>query len=462
MYLKTVLSILAASVLYVLPFYRPNFYLLAFFFPLPLFWHAATVRPYYFAELFLFAFLSINGHMYGVFEGIFKMTEGDFLTKFSLTIVFLTIQSFFASCSFAFFANGFSFFQGRMHSSFFDPKTENVLKTAFGLFMFIFYLEDGCLFFLGRQEGYLLTNPLIPLAHSPSLLAMLPFCGKLILLALLLLTPALLIIVWMKSNLAQLGLLGCLLFFWTHCFFLTNQKAVEIPAYVEQIVALPKVFAPAYNLTFLMSSAADIMKAYTHVHPNTKLFIMPESSFYCEFLKKTELSMLWSEEYVGKKVHVLAGAFRWKGNDYYNSVHWIYNGVVQKCFDKRHTMVMTERLPRGLQKSRLFQNIFFSKQSQIAESQKPKTPLKFNETVSFIPYICSELFFNTRPDDAYPDYPIIAVCNDRLLAPYVSRLMFLGARFQAIAWQRPIVYVSFVYQTFIDQSGKTTPLAKVS
>lgn len=78
-----------------------------------------------------------------------------------------------------------------------------------------------------------------------------------------------------------------------------------------------------------------------------------------------------------------------------------------------------------------------------------------------MPYICSELFFNYYPDDVYRDMPIVAVCNDRLLAPYVARLMFLGAVCQAIAWQRAIVYVSFLYQALILSNGKTVVLEKV-
>ena len=36
--------------------------------------------------------------------------------------------------------------------------------------------------------------------------------------------------------------------------------------------------------------------------------------------------------------------------------------------------------------------------------------------------------------------------------------MFLAARFKAIAWQRPIVYVSYYNKGFLDTDGTITPL----
>jgi len=158
---------------------------------------------------------------------------------------------------------------------------------------------------------------------------------------------------------------------------------------------------------------------------------------------------------------VLAGAFRWEGDHFYNSVHWIYDGKLQNCFDKRHAMALTERLPSLFQFSFLKQS-FFAKQPQVTPATKHKEIMHIDTEWSLVPYICSELFFNNYPDDNFGKAPIVAVCNDRLLAPYVAHLMFLAARCKATQWQRVIVYVSFLYQQVLMPSGHSAPLKRIS
>jgi hypothetical protein len=83
-----------------------------------------------------------------------------------------------------------------------------------------------------------------------------------------------------------------------------------------------------------------------------------------------------------------------------------------------------------------------------------RVQLALLENVIFIPYICSELFFNELPDDCCKNDPIIAVINDLLFPTYMQKLLVLLARFKAIQWQRDIVYVSYTQSLFIDQWGR--------
>ncbi|RTL07455.1 hypothetical protein EKK58_01755 [Candidatus Dependentiae bacterium] len=303
-------------------------------------------------------------------------------------------------------------------------------------------------------------SPLVPLGSFPPLLYLLLFFGRALAIFLVLFFSAATTIILIYS------IQMC--FFWIihFCSILlliknSSNHQIIIPHWHTKIAAIPMAFAPQYNLTFLTMQVADVIKKHLVTFPEDTLFIMPESSFYCEQLAMPTLSNLWGHKVIGKKIHVLAGAFRWKKDYYFNSMHWVYDGVLQKCFDKRHAMVLTERLPDIIQSS-FWQHIFFHNRSQITPSIKNKKYITIDDEFTLVPYICSELFFNYYPDDAFADMPIVAVCNDQLLAAYVARLMFLAAIFQAIAWQRTIVYVSFIYQAVILPNGSTIKLKKVA
>ena len=77
----------------------------------------------------------------------------------------------------------------------------------------------------------------------------------------------------------------------------------------------------------------------------------------------------------------------------------------------------------------------------------------------FIPYICSELFFNEWPDDDYTHAPIVAIINDTLLLDsYLQELLLLLARLKAVQWQRDILYVSYGQSLFLDKWGMVTQI----
>jgi apolipoprotein N-acyltransferase len=187
--------------------------------------------------------------------------------------------------------------------------------------------------------------------------------------------------------------------------------------------------------------------------------VLPESAFYSNHLNMPELTHYWNAEYLSKDVHIIVGAFRWHETLYHNSLHWIYNGELQCCFDKRHAMILTERVPSFFYCTWL-RDLYFKKFPELTASQLKRPKLEINKHISVVPYICSELFFNEYPDDTYADTPILAISNDRWFTSYVNRLMYLNARLKAVQWQRPIIYVSFLYQVYIDTCGNVTSMSK--
>ena len=116
-------------------------------------------------------------------------------------------------------------------------------------------------------------------------------------------------------------------------------------------------------------------------------------------------------------------------------------------------MLLTEKLPSWCNISLLY-DLYFKHFNEIMPSLNERPLLKIDDHVAFVPYICSELFFANKPTDLYPTVPIYALCNDRWTVGYVQKLMLRVAQYKAIEWQRPIIYVSFYYRSFINQFGQ--------
>ena len=123
-------------------------------------------------------------------------------------------------------------------------------------------------------------------------------------------------------------------------------------------------------------------------------------------------------------------------------------------FDKRHAMPITERAIKGLPE---LYRLYWGHALAIVPSHE-KRPLWLLENVPLVPYICSELFFNENPDDHYGSPVVLALCNDCWAVPALQRLMYLKARYQAIAWNRPIIYVSYAYGALLYPDGSEYPL----
>jgi hypothetical protein len=170
-----------------------------------------------------------------------------------------------------------------------------------------------------------------------------------------------------------------------------------------------------------------------------------------------DLLKRWDYAGVGKPIHLIFGAFRRFNGCYFNSLYWLYDGVVQSYFDKRHAMIVSERLPFVFS-SEYIRSIYFSKDSQVTQGQALRPQLIIGSCGTFVPYICSELFFNEKPDDQYDPVPIIVIVNDSMFLSsqgngYMRKLLVLVARFKALMWKRDVVYASYGYGLLIDKSG---------
>ena len=330
---------------------------------------------------------------------------------------------------------------------------------AAALAFFIMWTDWYCLWIFGIKEGYPLMHPLIPLAQHPRLLLLLPIIGKPLLTVLFLLfSISSVALMWLRTYKAFLmWVIVCMPWIW--CWY-SGSLPVRRQQWLAQIKSIPfMAHSTSDNPIAMMKNACDQLKKIITNYPQTTIVVMPESALNCTVLwRRQELLKMWNEQNIGKAMHIIFGSFRWDTHgNYYNTAYWIYNGQLQQCFDKRHAVLISERLA-WLVACPLLKDIYCNAVHSTTISVNDRLPFVIAESMAYIPYICSELFFNEYPDDIIcGNIPVVALINDtaflRCYASYISDLLFLVARMKAIAWQRDIIYVSYSRSFFIDKSG---------
>lgn len=327
------------------------------------------------------------------------------------------------------------------------------------LFCFIYWVDQYCLWIFGILEGYPFMHPLILLTQQPGLLLLLPILGKSLLTILFLCISASFVsLLWYKNNKAFCFFVSiCSFWIWS---WLTGFKQAKQPDRYNCIKSLPcMVYSTGKNPQVTMKVVARHIKNTIEQHPQTTTIIMPESALNIMDLEdKPELLLLWHEKYTAKPLHIILGTCRAKDGNYYNSLYWVYNGELKAHYDKKHAMMITERLANWMDYD-FMRTIYFKDGISITKSCNERLLLKMSEDISFVPYICSEFFFTEYPDDCYENVPIIVMVNDTLLdGSYMQTLLLLLAQFKAIQWQREIVYVSYAQSVVIDKVGETVQM----
>ncbi len=443
---NTYLLLLISAVLYALPFlFIHQLWWLVFVYPIPLL-YAAMYNPMTFWHGAFWGVLAWGLHLSGVLYAIVNMAQGSWGYALIPAIGIVLYQAFFVGIIFWLTQSLIEY------SRSFKIERELEIWTV-ALFAYTYWVDRWCLFVFGRVEGYQLMHPLMPLAKHPALLALLPVIGKAGLTALFFVVAATATYALARRTLFSVGLFGLSLLPWFASALLANPQQPE-PEWVSKIVTMPTIFPTANDKQAMVRAAGNEFAHVVHQVPNTQLIVMPESSYYDDRLsdRREETQQFWADNHVGKNINVLVGAFRRDEEIFYNSIYWYKNGQLQSYFDKRHAMVLTEHIPSFLNFG-MISDMYFRAYPQRCVGCNERTPLALLDEQSFVPYVCSELFFNERPDDNYQDMPIMFVSNDmwfdRPGARYVQDLMEVGAQFKAIQWQRDIVYTSASRMNFI-------------
>ncbi len=389
---------------------------------------------------------------FGILKSLYTMSSGAVWVRLIPSILIVLIQAIFAG----FWFLGTTYLLTKLSI------TNRIIRLAVWTLttgLYFYWVIHLSLSMFNYWEGYFLMYPLLPLAEHPELLSWMPTVGKGVLLWILLATNAAFTIPFItkKKYLIWLApLVGVLPWIISS---ITAPPKKDVPAWVASIAHIPKDYQLNTEMSYTAKVIQKDIKQVLKKYPDVKLIIFPESSFRRLNLDTAyELGEYWNRASLGTPVSLLVGAAKWEGPIYRNTVYWLEDGKIKGAFNKRHAMALAEEI-KGWYNFSFLRALFHNSSPIVAASDNPRVPFKIFDDVSFIPYICSEIFFNDAPDDQHPDTVIAALCKDTWSSSaYIRYLMFLAARFKAIEWQRPIVYVSYDYNGYLDTDGTITPL----
>lgn len=424
--------LILSAILYAAPFLFSDFlWWLIFTFPVPLLYVTLT-QNLSFIHGYIWGILAFLLHGYAGIFIVADLARESWWVGFLLAIAMVVWQALVPAIL---FWCAVRFAQSFLLQS---PLIRISLWTT-ALALFIFWTDRYCLYIFG-MHGYPFMHPLVLLAQQPALLWMLPILGKQLLTLFFLLVPTSIVLALWYKNVASALLCISLALPWFR-----SQPFYEKPIWYKQIKSLPCMIR-AHSASGVINILAYHIKKLVAIYSDVSIIIMPESAldkFDCEMLHKLHEQSL----------HLICGACCCEDENRYNSLYWIYNGTVNAQFNKKDTMLLTEHVADWMNADWL-RKIYFKDNVAVTRSCNERMPIELSDSISFIPYICSELFFNEYPDDCYPCTPIVAIVNDTLFADsYMQELLLLLARFKAIQWQREIVYVSYAHSLFIDRSG---------
>lgn len=426
-----------STCLFLGPFFWPTLlWPFLFFFPLP-FFIATTHTRFSFLCFYGWPILILGAQSFGILWGIFNLSTGPLVIRLLPLLLFISTYALYPALI---------LWLTQKVLDHFGP-----LGLALHLFVwlisiwvtFLVLIEAG-LWYTGTVEGYPLINPLLPLASHPELLTfILPTLGTNVTLLLLLsfsapLAHAIVTHKWRGLWISLfLGLPWA--FGWIRCHPTTTPR----PAWIKKtgVTTLPPNLL-LHNLSKLFSKRDRVSYLF-----------FPESVCTGSITALCDLAAQLPN------CTLIAGGFRDDQGTHCNTAWWLH-GTVRGYCDKRHAMALTERVPM-LVDTPAIRKAYFHHVAEVMPSKTPRPRWVLSPELTVVPYICSELFFFSKPDAPYPD-PILALCYDSWpVGQYARDLLLLTARFKAIAWQRDIIYSGYAFQVVCTKHGEIYPLPRL-
>ena len=407
---------------------------------MPLLMLSGSVRNYFWNGIF-WGSMSYSLHLIGIVTGIVSLSS---YTSWYAWIPGILLIIYLALCTGCLWATG-AWCEKR-----FLPVSNKWHCFFWGIWLAVYwhFMTYYSLLLLGRCEGYLFLNPIVPLAIYPILLVPLKYGGVSVYTSIVCCMMSLSIYILAYGSyqkiiiliVAWLLLIMSILFFGSYSF--QSQHTWH-----TKVIGIPKIVSQTAQVKSACRLLCDYVIAAVR-YTDAVAVVFPESSVYAWSLCAESCLATFMPLPETQVQDYIIGSFYDEQGLYRNSCYWLHQGVVQKRFDKRHVMPLLERIP-SLLRCVFVQDLFFRYMSEIAPSDNERPVMQLGD-VSVVPYICSELFFNKNPDDIYPGLPILALINDRWCScNYMKNLMYLGAVIQAYAWNREILYISYSRSVYI-------------
>ena len=311
-----------------------------------------------------------------------------------------------------------------------------------------------------RIEGYYLASPLLPLAHYTPLLAVLRVVGSNGMLFLLILWQGMLGLFVTRASLKIFLGFMFLTISWLVATALLQHTEPQ-PHWLSRIGYIPRSIAQEMSLSHAAKKMSAYMTAVVQADPVIDIIVIPEDGFQSTQLSSDNIKALVMPNIGQRQLLLLVGAYRNSGNEQFNTLYWLQGGNNHTYFDKRHTMIFTERTPPifGIP----FMQHLDTDKIPLSAGHNPRPMWHLAPDLLAVPYLCSELFFNNQPDDKYPNAIIFAFCSDKwACASYIKNIMYLVARLRALEWQRDILYLNYGKAAYVTKNGDTYPLKDFS
>lgn len=399
-----------------------------------------------FIDGLLWSTIAIGLQLNGIIQGLIVMADGSFIVSVLPSILMFCLGVGYGVVWFTLSSVLCSFKQTALFRA---------LVWTITTWLFFLWMERCCIFMLGACEGYLLCNPILPLVQFPALLYFLPKMG------------AGLFLLFFVASQMSIVVTSVYKGTWRYCFILfLCMWGIGIAAWynraksmhdVSALVCGRSYFKVQDNISYNGRIVRDYCKTLLQEHPQAEVILFPETAVRCPILLgEPRVIRYFSQQELGKPISLLIGGFRWDNEKCRNTVYWIHDGELIDIFDKRHAMALIERMPKKLLLGDLLiKKAYFSTMPEIIPNVLERPIWKISQNLTIIPYICSELFFNNSPDHTYNKNAIIAAfCNDDWIKQDQVRYhMVMGARYRAIQWQIPILYIAHYYQALCEPYG---------
>lgn len=317
--------------------------------------------------------------------------------------------------------------------------------------LFFFWLKNFILLPAGCLQGYCFGNPIVVLAANPRFLQLLPYLGEGGLLLCVLLFSACAALAIKQRRLLCWGLcfVFVLPFVYGFCIFFQENP----PAYLASCAYA----SPPDEATHPLDCAQELNEIFDNVlqkNPDARIIFAPETSYPFPLNKHPAMVELWYNNAVPEDVYVCIGSQREEAGKLYNCLYLLLQGRIIKFYDKICRMPFTEYVPLFCKNTPSFKELFLKNKKGFSTGRNSAVFFSPNDLFSFVPSICSDLFFGHIPDHLMHTDAWVVVVKDRWFScSYMKNLMKFYAIMKAIESKKDLFYIGSYEGIWISNRG---------
>jgi len=227
-----------------------------------------------------------------------------------------------------------------------------------------------------------------------------------------------------------------------------------VPEYLAQCVYVPPPRERVHPIDCAQAIDEKIERACAS-KPNARMLLMPESTYPFPLNENNHAIQMWSLT-LGDDRSLILGTHWQEGDDFYNCLCCVNDSRIIHRYVKNHLFWFTEYIPFPWSNCAWIRNLFLKNKQGFSSTEKSGGGSHELPGFSCRFAICSELFFNAY---ARGPEPLLAMVHDAWFsARYLRDLMFLYARFAAMAKNQEIIYIAHERGVWIGPHGRMVAL----